>query len=64
MLIWWKRDKVQASSNKDKECWHEAQRLWSIKHEKRDKQNITLSQSGKEEKVPDNLAGNSKTDSA
>jgi len=33
-----KRNKVQASSNKNKNCWIPVQRLWSVKHEKRDTQ--------------------------
>jgi len=34
-----------------KECWYAVQTLWSVKHEKRDKQNITYSQSDKEETI-------------
>jgi len=43
MLLLPKENKVQTSSNKNKTCWHAIQRLWSVKHEKRDKWNITFS---------------------
>jgi len=37
-----KRNKVQASSNRDKSYWLPVQRLWSVKQETRDIQNIAL----------------------
>jgi len=61
MLVQWKRDKSLSIKQQDEECWHVAQRLWSVKHEKRDKQNNTFLQFGKAEKTSDNLVRNLKT---
>jgi len=44
MLLLLKENKVQTSNDKNKTCRFATQRLGSVKHEKRDKQNNTFSQ--------------------
>jgi len=44
MLLSPKENKVQTSNDKNKSCWTATQRPWSVKHEKRDKQNTTFTQ--------------------
>jgi len=44
MLLSLKENKVQTSTDKNKTCRPATQRLWSVKHEKRDRQNITFLQ--------------------
>jgi len=44
MLLSLKEHKIKTSNDKNKTCRLAAQRLGSVKHEKRDKKNITFSQ--------------------
>jgi len=44
MLLSLKENKIQTSNDKNKTYRPATQRLGSVKHEKRDKQNITFSQ--------------------
>jgi len=44
MLLSPKENKVQAFNDRNKTCRTATQRPWTVKHEKRDKQNITSTQ--------------------